>query len=183
MRKIALSVTVTSLVLLMSTSASAQSQMSVGAGVDIMLPTGSFGDSWSTGFGGTAEFDYAFAPRFSVTGKTGYLTWSGKNLPSGATATYSGVPLLAGIKYYVRSMAQGPVRIYGHLELGLMIGSVSGSGRIISVSESTTDFTIVPSLGAEIPAGSNGAVDISVRYFDISQKASIGFRAGYMLRI
>jgi hypothetical protein len=183
MKKIALCVTVTALVLLVSASAPAQSKMSVGAGIDIMLPVGSFGDSWGTGFGGTAEFDYAFTQNASVTGKTGYLTWSGKNLPSGVSATYGGVPLLAGIKYYPRFMPQGQVRAYGHLELGLMVGSVSGSGHILTITEPKTDFTIVPSLGVEIPAGPNGAVDISARYFDISRKGSIGFRAGYKMAI
>jgi hypothetical protein len=65
----------------------------------------------------------------------------------------------------------------------LMFGSVSGSGHILTITESKTDFTIVPSLGVEIPAGSNGAVDISVRYFDIASKGSIGFRAGYRMAI
>ena len=96
---------------------------------------------------------------------------SGKNLPSGVTATYSGVPVLAGIKYYVRFMPQGPVRVYGHFELGMMFGSVSGSGHTITITESKTDFTLVPSVGVEIPAGPKGAVDLSARYFDISKKS------------
>jgi outer membrane protein W len=185
MNKTALCFTMTALVLLVSASASAQSKMSVGAGFDIMLPVGSFGDSWGTGFGGTAEFDYAFTQNSSVTGKTGYLTWSGKNLPSGVSATYGGVPLLVGVRYYPHLIlsATGSIRPYGHLELGLMFGSVSGSGHILTITESKTDFTIVPSLGVEIPAGSNGAVDISVRYFDIASKGSIGFRAGYKMAI
>lgn len=183
MNKIALSAILLALLFLAGSNASAQGQMSVGAGFDVMLPVGSFGDSWGTGFGGTAEFDYAVSERFSVTGKTGYLTWSGKNLPSGVTATYSGVPVLAGIKYYLRFMPQSPVRVYGHFELGMMFGSVSGSGHILTITESKTDFTLAPSLGVEIPAGPKGAVDLSVRYFDISRKGSIGFRAGYKLMI
>ena len=80
--------------------------MSVGAGLDLMLPMGSFGNQWSTGFGGTGEFDYAVSTHTSVTGKIGYLTWSGKqsfysNLStSNFSASYSGVPLLIGVKYY-----------------------------------------------------------------------------------
>lgn len=64
-----------------------------------------------------------------------------------------------------------------------MIGSVSGSGHYITLTESKTDFTIVPSLGVEIPAGAKGAIDLSARYFDISKKGNIGFRAGYELGI
>ncbi|HEX7571973.1 MAG TPA: outer membrane beta-barrel protein [Bacteroidota bacterium] len=187
MKKIACCATVIAIVVLMSMSANAQEKMSVGAGVDIMIPVGSFGDSWGTGFGGTAEFDYAVRPNFSFTGKIGYLTWSAKNLPTGWTASYSGVPLLVGVKWYPRFIPQEGVRFYGHLELGIMAGSVSASGpagRYVYVGKgSQTDFTIVPSVGIEIPAGPNGAVDISARYFDISRKGSIGFRAGYKLAI
>jgi hypothetical protein len=182
MKKITFCVPLIALTMLISMKASAQGQKSIGAGIDIMLPVGSFADAWGTGFGGTAEFDYSLSPRTNVTGKIGYLTWSGKNLPSGVTATYSGVPVLAGIKFYPRFTQQGsPVRVYGHLELGLMFGSVSGSGHILTITESKTNFTIVPSLGCEIPAGPNGDIDISIRYFDISQKSSIGLRVGYKL--
>jgi hypothetical protein len=180
MKKITLYAAMIAVAMLVSMKASAQGQKSIGAGIDIMLPVGSFADAWGTGFGGTAEFDYSLTPKTSVTGKIGYLTWSGKNLPSGVTATYSGVPVLAGIKFYPRFTQQGsPVRVYGHLELGLMVGSVSGSGHYTTVETSKTNFTIVPSLGCEIPAGPNGDIDVSIRYFDISRKSSIGFRAGY----
>jgi hypothetical protein len=183
MKTFAMCMTITALALLISAGASAQLMMSVGVGVDIMLPVGSFGDNWSTGFGGTAEFDYVVKPTLSLTGKLGYLTWSAKGLPSGVSATYSGVPFLVGAKYYFRFMPQGSVRGYGHLELGMMFGSVSGSGHILTVSESKTDFTISPSLGLEISAGPNGAIDLSARYFDIASHGSIGLRGGYKLGI
>jgi hypothetical protein len=180
-KKITLVAAMIAVMSLVSMKASAQGQKSIGAGIDIMLPVGSFADSWGTGFGGTAEFDYSLTPKTSVTGKIGYLTWSGKNLPSGVTATYSGVPVLAGIKFHPRIMPAESVRFYGHLELGMMFGSVSGSGHYLTITESKSDFTIVPSLGCEIPAGPNGDIDVSIRYFDISKKSSIGFRAGYKL--
>lgn len=175
--------------LILVPAAPAQHQIAVGAGVDLMLPVGSFADNWGMGIGGTAELDYLLSSHTSLTGKLGYLTWSGKDLPSGISATYGGVPFLVGVKYYPHlfvSQSGGPgIRAYGHLELGLMFGSVSltgtSRGYTGSISGSTTDFTIVPSLGVEIPAGSKGAVDLSVRYFDISKKSSIGFRAGYKM--
>jgi len=180
-----------SIALLLPSLAAAQHPFTVGAGFDLMLPVGSFGDSWGTGFGGTAELDYILSTHASVTGKLGYLIWSGKDLPSGVSATYGGVPVLVGVKYYphlfVSPTGTNGIRAYGHLELGFMVGSVSISGTSKgytgSISGSTTDFTIVPSLGVEIPAGPKGAVDVSVRYFDISRKSSIGFRAGYKMSI
>jgi hypothetical protein len=201
MIKIAFAAAVTAVLLLGPMRASAQeNSMSVGAGFDVMLPTGSFGDQWSTGFGGTGEFDYALSTHTSVTGKIGYLTWSGKqsfytsSAITNFSASYSGVPLLVGVKYYPHlfvAQTQNPIRVYGHLELGLMFGSASVSGSYkgffstysISSSTSKTDFTIVPSVGVEIPVVPKGAIDVSVRYFDIASHGNIGFRAGYKMTL
>ncbi len=201
MKKIALCATVLAVVLLASLSAPAQEKpMAVGAGFDLMLPMGTFGDQWSTGFGGTGEFDYALSTHTSVTGKIGYLTWSGKQSYytsasiSSFSASYSGVPVLVGVKYYPHlfvSQSQSPIRVYGHLELGLMFGSTSVSGSYkgyfatysLSTSASKTDFTIVPSVGVEIPVVPNGSIDVSIRYFDIASNGNLGLRAGYRMTL
>ena len=201
MKKIAFCAMVIAIALLASVSAPAQeNSMAVGAGFDVMLPMGTFGDQWSTGFGGTAQFDYAVSTHTTVTGKIGYLTWSGKQsyYTSAAitnfSASYSGVPILVGVKYYPHlfvTQAQTPVRVYGHLELGMMFGSTSVSGSYkgyfatysLSTSASKSDFTIVPSIGAEIPVVPKGAIDVSVRYFDIASHGSIGFRVGYKMTL
>jgi len=201
MTRIAVGAALVALMLLVSMSAPAQDKpMSVGAGVDLMLPMGSFGDQWSTGFGGTGEFDYSVSTHTSITGKIGYLTWSGKQsyytslALASFSASYSGVPLLVGVKYYPHlflTQSSSPVRVYGHFEIGFMFSSSSASGtyksyigtRSYSVSESKTDITIVPSVGAEIPVVPNGCVDVSIRYFDIASHGSLGFRAGYKMTI
>ena len=172
-------------VTLVSMNVPAQSKMSIGAGLDVMMPVGTFGDHWNTGFGGTAEFDYSLTEHTAVTGKIGYLAWCGKNLPSGiSSASYSGVPILAGIKYYPRLIPQGPVRVYGHLELGLMAGSVSVSGNTLPYSiPKGTGITLSPSAGIEIPVAPRGKVDLSIRYFDFARRSSIGLRAGYTFAI
>jgi hypothetical protein len=184
MKTIGFVLVMVALVLLSSSSASAQGKMSVGAGLDLMLPVGAFGDAWGTGFGGTAEFDYSLSPHSSITGKTGYISWSGK---SGLTGSCSGVPLLVGLKYYSRITApESPVHFYGHLEIGLTFVSWS-AGNFIKISETQTSFTICPSIGAEITAGPKGAVDVSIRYYDMTKsgggRGSIGLRAGYKLAI
>lgn len=190
MKMIIALLSVVTLVLGLAAGASAQSQMAVGAGLDLMLPVGSFGDKWGTGFGGTAELDYILSQHTSLTGKIGYITWSAKDVPSGVSASYGGVPFLVGVKYYPHlfvAQSGSGIRAYGHLELGMMFGSVSVSGTSHgysgSISGSETNFTIAPSIGVEIPAGARGAVDVSVRFFDISRKNSIGFRAGYKMMI
>jgi hypothetical protein len=185
MKTLAIAATLVLLALLAPLSASAQHQMSVGAGIDLLLPVGTFGDGWGTGIGGTAEFDYTLKPHLALTGKAGYISWSGK---SGVSSACSGVPVLVGVKYYSKLLAQdSPVRLYGHFELGLTFVSWSVTGHLISVSETQTSFTLVPSVGVEIPAGANGAVDVSARYYDMTKaggsRGSIGFRAGYKMAI
>ena len=72
-----------------------------------------------------------------------------------------------------------------------MIGSTSVSGTYrgflgnvsYSSSVSSTDITIVPSVGAEIPVAPNGCVDVSLRYFDIKSHGNFGIRAGYKMTI
>ncbi len=194
MKKIMLGLALIALVVLAAASALAQApaagQISLGAGLDVMLPIGKWGDAVGTGFGATGELDYAFSIHTSITGKIGYLSWSTKDLPAGMSSSYSGVPLLIGVKYYPHltvSQEQSPLRFYGHFEIGFMFGSTSTSvnvyGRSISGSASSTDITLVPSVGVEIPAGPNGCVDISVRYFDIKSNGNLGLRAGYKLTI
>ena len=183
MKTIACITAVVALVMLASMNTLAQGKMSIGAGIDIMNPVGSFSDRWGTGFGVTGEFDYSITPRAAVTGKIGYLSWSANKVPSGVSATYSAVPILVGGKYYFQFAKDLPVRIYGHLELGLMVGSLSVSGTYAPLGESKTDFTISPSVGVEIPVGPGGNIDLSLRYFDISRKSSIGLRAGYQMML
>ena len=183
MKTIACITAVVALVMLTSMNTYAQGQMSVGAGLDMMFPVGSFGDRWGTGFGATGEFDYSLNSRAAVTGKIGYLTWSAKKLPSGVTATYGAVPIMIGGKYYPQFAKDLPVHFYGHLELGFMFGSISVSGTYAALGASKTDFVISPSIGLEIPAGPRGYIDLSLRYFDISEKSSIGLRAGYRMML
>jgi len=184
MKKSTVVLAVVALLMACATSASAQRQIALGAGVDLLLPVGAFGDSWGTGFGISGQAEYSVSPHASLTGKVGYISWSGK---SDLVGTCSGVPLLAGLKYYPRFVAQqGTLRFYGHLEIGMTFVSWS-AGHLIKISESQTSFTLSPSIGAEISAGATGAVDISVRYYDMTKagggRGSVGLRAGYKLSI
>jgi len=168
---------------ILSTSVAAQKEMSFGAGFDLLFPVGEFAKHWGTGYGATAEFDYAFTEHASVTGKIGYLGWSWKNADPGVTGSYGGVPILAGLKYYPRFLPKGgPVRVYGHLELGIMAGSLTVHGYNGSLPQGS-GLTIAPSAGLEFPVTSAGKVDLSIRIFDISRKGSVGLRAGYIFEL
>ena len=165
-----------------SYSAKADGKIKLSVGGDVLIPTGDFGDAFSTGFGGSVSGEYMVSPMANITLRTGYFTWSAKDLPSGFDAKFKGVPVLAGLKYYF--MPEGSARVYGHGELGLFFGTAEATvvvlGQSYSGSVSETKFTIAPALGVEIPAGSSASIDVSARYLIIStdpSSNSIGFRA------
>jgi hypothetical protein len=191
MKKIALLATVVALVMFVSFNASAQ-KISLNIGAEVMLPMGSFGDQVGVGFGGTARGEYSFTPMISGTFTTGYITWGGKSVGGFDLGNFHGIPILIGGKYYFQP--EGKTRFYGMFELGFMIFSVSTPaipgvtvggvtyGGVASGSVSETDFTIVPTVGVEIPAGAKGAIDISAKYFLITSTGTagnIGARVGY----
>ena len=187
MKKLALAATVVGLVALLSFSASAQGKFALNIGADVMVPLGSFSDAVSIGFGGTARGEYAFTPQLSGTFRTGYLIWTGKTVNSVDLGNWSGIPLLIGGKYYFQP--EGKMRFYGMAELGLMILSVSTPeikvGNIVvlpSGSASSTEFTIAPTVGLEVPAGPKATIDFGVGYMLIASSGSasnITGRVGY----
>jgi outer membrane protein W len=190
MKKVTLVLTVVALALLVSFNAQAQNKMAVSVGPEVLIPMGSFSDAAKIGFGGTAEFEYFVNPNISVTAKSGYITWGAKTGDAniGATnveVTWSGIPILVGGKYYF--IPSGRTRVYGQFELGLFIFSGSSTVTIPgfgtqSASASSTEFTIAPALGFEIPAGQKGAIDLSVRYWGILSSggaSNVGARAAY----
>jgi hypothetical protein len=184
MKKLLLPVSILAIVMLVATGANAQGKIAVNIGADVLMPIGSFSDAVSIGFGGTAQGEYLLAPNASLTLKSGYVTWSAKDVPSGFKVSYSGIPILVGGKYYF--MPEGKTRFYGTLEVGLMILSASAEGtyggQTYKTSASETDFSVAPGVGVEIAAGAKGAIDISARYWGIFKDGSasnIGARVGY----
>ena len=164
-------------------SVQAEGKFRIGVGGDVMIPTGDFGDGFSAGFGGTVCGEYMVSPMASITLKSGYWTWSAKDLPAGFDAKLKGVPVLAGVKYYF--MPEGSTRVYGQGELGMFFATVDATvvigGVSYSGSSSESKFSFAPAVGVEFAAGSSVNVDVSARYLIIStdpSSNSIGFRAG-----
>jgi hypothetical protein len=186
MKKLALVFTVVALALLVSFNAQAQNKMAGSVGAEVLIPMGSFSDAAKIGFGGTAEFEYFVNPNISVTGKAGYITWGANTGDQNVVkVTWSGIPILVGGKYYF--IPSGRTRVYGQFELGLFIFSGSAETTVPgfgtqSHSASSTEFTIAPAIGFEIPAGQRGAIDLSARFWGILSSggsSNVGARAAY----
>lgn len=192
MKKLALVATVVALVVMMTVSASAQGKMFLNIGADVLLPMGSFSDGASVGFGGTAQFEYAFMPQLNGTFTTGYLTWGGKTVSGVDMPSYHGIPFLVGAKYYFMPITKNKMNVYGAAQLGLMIFSIGSKSYTVSYggysqtvespSVSETDFALAPIVGVEFPISDKGVLDINAKYLLITSTGSagnIGFRLGY----
>lgn len=157
---------------------------SLGVGLNIALPTGSFGDFAGTGFGGTAVFEMELAPQIIGTATAGYISWGGKDF-GGYSYSYSAVPILVGVKYFF--MPTGG--FYANGQLGLYFFSWSVDSPVIGIpglftygggSQSLTSskFTLALGGGYEIPVSPALTVDIGASYIIISDFGHIGIRGG-----
>jgi hypothetical protein len=180
---------VAALVLLVSLPSVAQDKMWAGAGVDVMIPLGSFADAAGVGFGGTGRFQYNFRPEVAGGVEIGYIVWSGKTVEGVDLPSFKGLPLRVFGKYYFMPSPKA-LRVYGKVAIGLFFGSVGektynfGGFTYTSPGGSSTDFSFAPEVGVELPITKDGRTqfDGSVRYDFIGtsggSSGSIGFRAG-----
>jgi hypothetical protein len=145
-------------------------QFSIGA--ELALPMGSFGDGFNMGFGGSASYQKAINDNLSWTGYVGYQSYGAKNLPSGATASFSMIPVMAGVKYYFTESGAG---FYGEFDLGMFFASASASGSGYSGSASDSKFGFTPALGYRV-----GSFDLGARYNIISDANNLAFRVAYV---
>ena len=164
------------LMLLFAGTASAQDGASggvvLGFGVLGAVPMGDFADVSSFGFGGTATFGYLVSPDVMITGRSGYARFSGKDFFDGVA--FSFIPVLAGVKAF---FTEGEMRVYGAGEGGLFIISSDAAG-----SESSSEFGVVPTLGAQFKAGDKMNVDVNANLTNIFSEGSstswVGFGIG-----
>ncbi len=211
MKKLSLVAVLIAITALVAAPMNAQGKIALNIGGDVLIPMGGFGDFASVGFGGDVIGEYALMPELSLTASLGYLTWGGKDYTVlGQTISgpsFHGVPFLVGAKYYFMPKGNS-ARFYAAGQIGLFFGSYSvdipsysyggftfGGG---SESFSSTNFTLAPIVGVELPVGT-GTLDGSVRYFLITgggpagtdvngtsssgSAGSIGFRVGYKFPI
>jgi opacity protein-like surface antigen len=166
--------------------ANAQSKMYLGAGLEVAIPMGTFGDAAGTGFGGTATFEMSLMPQLNGYAKIGYLMWAGKEVKSSSytyTTDYTAIPVLVGAKYFFAPS------FYGLAELGIHSFSFEGESTYknpitgatttssSSVSESKFGFGI--GAGYEMPVGTKAMLDISVKYQNLPNELSyLGARVG-----
>ena len=161
-------------IVLVASFASAQSvwgqgKMSVGAGLELGLPTGDWGDFVGVGIGGFGLFQYGINEDILAIGQIGYTSWAKKdNYGSG-----SDLAILVGGKYNLSK--QVTPGFYGLLQLGIYSTSYKTTiagypgvtyggvtyGAVAGGDVTTTDskFVIIPGVGYQF-----GPIDASVKY-------------------
>lgn len=167
-----------------------------GIGAAGALPMGDFGDAVNFGFGGLGWGAYVMDPNMTLTFKTGYIMFGGKDISSGVpgvnetkmTQDWGMIPILVGGRYFF--MPEGDTRFYGSADIGLYMMMFSGSikttiaGTTTSsdIDESESKFGIAPGVGAQFKAGDNMNIDVHLNYsmiFTEGESTSfIGFGVG-----
>jgi opacity protein-like surface antigen len=158
-----------------------QGKMHIGAGLELALPIGDWSDAASTGIGGTARFEYQFAPKIVGMLTAGYISFGGQEF-GGIDWSYSAIPFLPGVKYFFQP------GLYGMAELGLHffsvefdsptfnIGGVSYGGG--STSDTQTEFTLALGAGYETQISDNLYLDANVKFAIVSDANYLGARVG-----
>jgi opacity protein-like surface antigen len=149
---------------------------------NVMIPTSSFSDAFSTGFGGTLGVFFDMEPNLRVTMSGGYLSSPVKESgvqkayeEGGGTGTVSptgsvkAIPLLLGLQL----ITPGPMRVYGSFEAGIYIYAVdvtatitdnTGSSNVTLADESRTEFGVNFGFGALFPLKDNISVAAGAKY-------------------
>jgi outer membrane protein W len=142
-----------------------QPQMRLTLQVGLEAPTGDFSNQASSGFGANATFEYWQNTPIAFTGSVGYNRFSAaKDLPFGVDYSFTDVPILLGIRYY---LSRGDFHPYLGAELGLHIltSSVTRTeARTITVSETNSRFGIDPLIGFRYHLSQSTDLDFNLKY-------------------
>ncbi len=136
-------------------------KMQIGGDVGLGIPTGDFSDGANTGFGINGVWTYFFQPDLALTGSIGYWSFGAKGSNEVAKATFSTIPLNAGIQY--RFSASGFKPFIG-AETFLFFNSVSVEYLGYKSSDSETKFGFVPLVGGAFKIAPNMEFRVTLKY-------------------
>jgi len=118
------------------------SPIRLGVDVGIGIPTGDFGKSINTGFGGNAVLTYFLQRNLLFVGELGY--WNFSKSEGGVDLKFTTIPLNVGL--HLR-FAQSGLNPFVGLETLLFFNTLKSSYLSYSASDSETKFGIVPLVG------------------------------------
>ncbi len=156
------------LVFVFHSSSYSQFKISIQPGVQV--PIGDFANTAEIGLGGGATVEYIQTQKkgvdWSITGTAGYNYFSAnKDLPEGEDYSYSDIPVLAGLRYY---LGKSDFRAYIGAELGFHLMTVKHNDTEVGKSY----FGFAPVVGFKFYFARNMDLDINVKLNSISSEGS-----------
>lgn len=138
----------------------------LGIGAEFAFPTGTYGDVYKLGYGGSLLYQHPVAANLNLTGSAGYLSFKAKDSFGGGS--YGSIPVKAGARYFVAE------NFFIGGELGAAFSTESGG---------KTAFAYSPGIGIEFPVSDGGAIELGGRYEGWSASSTtrsfIGLRLAY----
>lgn len=137
----------------------------LGIGAEFAFPTGSYGDVYKLGYGGSLLYQHPVAANLNLTGSAGYLSFKAKDTFGGGS--YGSIPVKAGARYFVAE------NFFIGGELGAVFSTESGGG---------TAFAYSPGIGVEFPVADKSAIELGARYEGWSKNGTrsfVGLRLAY----
>lgn len=143
----------------------------VNIGAELAFPTrtGSFGEEFSIGIGGSGKFEVPFTSALYGTATAGFISFYRKKGLNGTREdNKSYIPLKAGAKYYFNNL------LFGEAEIGASVGVQKNAG---------TAFVWAPGIGFLLPVKGRHAITAGIRYEKWAREGGninqIGVRVGY----
>lgn len=148
----------------------------VGAGAEVALPMGDFGQAYGIGFGITGKVFYGINEKSDITGTLGYLHFGMKNDSDMMSGSMGMIPVMFGYRYDFGGL-------YGEPQIGLMAMrskvkfNDSGLGGMFSDLSGTSSTNKVSfGLGGGYAFGD---WDLGARFQIVDNLNFIGVRVGY----
>ncbi len=141
-----------------------QMRLTLQAGIEV--PTGDFANSASAGYGLNGTFEYWQNTPLAFTGSIGYNHFGASgDLPHNWDYSFSDVPVLLGIRYY---LARGDFHPYLGAELGLHFLTYSRTmvegNTTTTVDQSSSKFGLDPLFGFRYHLSQTTDLDFNLKY-------------------
>lgn len=166
----------TALILCATWTANAQQKgfHSIGAGAEVALPMGDFGEAYGIGFGATGKAFYGITEQGDITGTLGYIHFGMKNKSESMSGSVGMIPIMFGYHHDFGGL-------YGEPQIGLMVvrskvdmGDIGVGVSGFSGSASSTKVSF--GLGGGYLFGD---WDLGARFQIVDNLNFLGIRIGY----
>jgi len=172
MKKILLTVSLLSIVGI--ANAQMRGFHTIGAGVEVALPMGDFGDGFGIGFGATGKVFYGITEQGDITGTLGYIHFSMKDESEYMSGSMGMIPIMFGYRHNFDGFYVEPQLGITSVRSKVTIKDMGMGFGNVSSSYSDTKVSFAAGAGYVF-----GTWDLSARFQAVDNANFIGLRVGY----